>query len=243
MSYTTDAAESVIRFTLNGAERLLRISGRGARDLSLVLRSVLKNKRSGPGKERVQDLLTNGRNVKIFQLPKTLLKAFTCEAKRYGVRFAAVKNLDDKEHPTVDILVSEIEGAKVCRILEKCRDGKADLTRLEAEALDEARRITEAKTMQARQKQKTDPAGNIIEGLVPPDKEEEPVLPMNGAAGRKPLSAPSYKNKERSNGRGGYRKPSVKEALNALRRENETEEREGLGWEIPLKREDGDRER
>ena len=243
MSYTTDAAESVIRITLNGAERLLRVTGRGAVDLTRLLRAVLQNKRSGPGKERIQDFLSTGRNVKIFRLPKSLLKAFTCEAKRYGVRFAAVKNRDDKENPTLDILVSESEGPKVCRILDKCREGKADLSRLEAEALEEAKRYMEEQKVQRVQKQKTDPAGHIIDSLVPTGPEETPPDPLFGAAGRNPLSAPFFKSSERPDDPVGFKKPSVRQALVSLRREKDREDAEGLRFERQVFGKDGDRER
>ena len=139
-----DAAEQIVRMSLEGFEVAVKITGAGAKNIAVLLYSILKEEQKTKGKARLTNLLRSGKPLKIYTLKNDDLRKFAQEAKKYGVLYYAMvdrKNKDPKAE--VDILAPIEDAAKISRIVErfklsavesyivvqeeKTKDGKTDI--------------------------------------------------------------------------------------------------------------------
>lgn len=82
MSNGSDAADQVVRYTLEGTEVALKLSGLAAKNVAAYLIAVLNDSKKTRGKTRITRLLREGKPMKIFQLPTDQLRVFAKEAKK-----------------------------------------------------------------------------------------------------------------------------------------------------------------
>ena len=118
MNMGADAADQVMKMTLQGIEVLARLSGAGAKNLATYLYSILANQQKTRGKTRLVHLLRSGSELKVFAVRREDLPTFIKEAKRYGVLYCALrdkKSLDGM----CDIMVRAEDAAKINRIVER----------------------------------------------------------------------------------------------------------------------------
>ena len=86
MSYSSgEAAEQVVRMTLNGVEVAAKISGKAAERLAVLLYAVLKDQKKTRGKTRLNSMLRSGKELKVFAIGDRDLEKFCREAKKYGM--------------------------------------------------------------------------------------------------------------------------------------------------------------
>ena len=99
-----DAAEQVVRLSLEGFEVAARLSGSAAKNIALLLVSVLKQEQKTKGKARLTNMIKSGKELKVFSIPQKDLKKFTEQAKRYGVLYCVLRDKNTKgENAPVDI--------------------------------------------------------------------------------------------------------------------------------------------
>ena len=76
MSYSSgEAAEQVVRMTLNGVEVAAKISGKAAERLAVLLYAVLKDQKKTRGKTRLNSMLPAERNSRSLPLATEILKS------------------------------------------------------------------------------------------------------------------------------------------------------------------------
>ena len=75
-----DAAEQVVRLSLEGVEVAARISGNGAKNIALLLYAALKEEKKTKGKARLTNMLKSGKELKVYTITQKDLKKFTQEA-------------------------------------------------------------------------------------------------------------------------------------------------------------------
>ena len=194
-----DAAEQIVRLSLEGVEVAAKISGNGAKNIGLLLYAVLKQEQKTKGKARLTSMLKSGKDLKVFTIRQEDLKKFSQEAKRYGVLYCVLK---DKNNPdpkaAVDVIARTDDAAKIQRITERFRFATVDQGSVT--------------TSIEREKDSVFPKSV-------PQKEQRPD-PTSAKTDRGPLSAPDSKQEGRSNGKtGDPSKPSVREKLNGYRAE------------------------
>ena len=117
MNYAGDAAEQIVRMSLEGTEFALRITGAAAKNIAAMLYAVLKEQKKTKGKARVESMLREKRPTTIYKVKKEDCPEFAKQAKRYGVKYAPIPVRKDDN--TVDIMVFEDDAARVNRIVEK----------------------------------------------------------------------------------------------------------------------------
>ena len=91
-----DAAEQVVRLSLEGFEVAARLSGSAAKNIALLLVSVLKQEQKTKGKARLTNMIKSGKELKVFSMPQKYLKKFTEQAKRYGVLYCVLRDKNTK---------------------------------------------------------------------------------------------------------------------------------------------------
>ena len=72
-----DAAEQVVRLSLEGFEVAAKLTGTAAKELTVLLVSVLKQEQKTKGKARLTNMLKSGKELKVFSVPNKDLKKFT----------------------------------------------------------------------------------------------------------------------------------------------------------------------
>lgn len=97
MNYSGEAAEQVVRMSLNGVEVAAKISGKAAERLAVLLYAVLRDQKKTRGKIRLTNMLKSGKELKVFAIKDNELEKFCDEAKKYGVLYCVLKdtNADD----------------------------------------------------------------------------------------------------------------------------------------------------
>ena len=67
-----DAAEQVVRMSLEGAEFALKITGSAAKNLAAALYTVLKDQKKTKGKARIETMLREKRPMTVYTIKKEL---------------------------------------------------------------------------------------------------------------------------------------------------------------------------
>ena len=85
MSYSGEAADQVVRLSLNGVEVAAKLSGSAAKQLAIMIYAILKDQKKTKGKIRLTNMLRSGKELKVFAVKDGDLQKFCEEAKKYGV--------------------------------------------------------------------------------------------------------------------------------------------------------------
>lgn len=121
MSYTSDSADQIVRYSLEGTEVALKLSGLAAKNFAIFAYAVLQDHEKTSGKTKLTKLLKRQKPLKFFTMPEDRMPEFTKEARRHGLLFVPMR---DKTRPrTVEITVLAQDAAKVNRIMDRmCLD-------------------------------------------------------------------------------------------------------------------------
>lgn len=131
----SDAADQVVKYTLEGTEVALKLSGLAAKNVATYLIAVLNENKKTRGRAGIERMLREGKPIKLFQIPTEQLKAFAKESKKYGFLFYA---LLDKHNPApeTDLMVFAKDAARVNRVLDKLSLAVVDVGAIESEIVE-----------------------------------------------------------------------------------------------------------
>ena len=117
MNYGGDAADQIVRYSMEGMEHTLRISGSIAKNLAVLIVAVMKDQKKTRGKTNLLRMLKEQRAMKFFTIPHDRLREFAGEAKSRGLLYVVIR---DKKNPQFsEIMVFADDAAKVNRVLDK----------------------------------------------------------------------------------------------------------------------------
>ncbi|MFR4572903.1 MAG: DUF3801 domain-containing protein [Hominenteromicrobium sp.] len=220
-----DAAEQIVRMSLEGAEVALKITGAAAKNIAAALYTVLKDQKKTKGKARIETMLRQQRPMTIYTVKKEDCPEFARQAKSYGILYAPIpiKKGDD----TIDILVFEDDAGRANRIVEKFKlvaENTASI-KSEIEKSRESRGSEQAPPEQsAPQKSEED---KLVDEMLEKPAQKEKGQPENPAAEKadsfskaaekSPPSAPTSENSSRhAEGTSNPPKKSVREELREI---------------------------
>lgn len=127
MNVSSDAAEQVVRMTLEGMEVVLKISGQGAKLAAARLAAALKEEEKTRGRSRLTSMIKSGKPLKVYEIQQKDLKTFAKEARRYGVLYTVLKDKNDhSENATLDIISRVEDASKIQRITERFKLNTVD---------------------------------------------------------------------------------------------------------------------
>ena len=212
-----DAAEQVVRLSLEGFEVAARLSGSAAKNIALLLVSVLKQEQKTKGKARLTNMIKSGKELKVFSIPQKDLKKFTEQAKRYGVLYCVLRDKNTKgENAPVDIIARAEDASKIQRIVERFELGKVD----KASIVSEAEKAIADREAVEKEKPTKSKSEIIMEEAVrnPMQKEERAnANPSVAKTDKSPLSRQNSEPVDMQTDKGiavdRQKKPSVKEKL------------------------------
>ena len=134
-----DAADQIVRLSLEGFEVAVRLTGSAAKNIAILLASVLKQEISQSnktrGKARLTNMIKSGKELKVFSFQQKDLPKFTEQAKRYGVLYCVLRDKNTKSDTAmVDIIDRAEDAAKIQRISDRFELGKVDKASIVSEA-------------------------------------------------------------------------------------------------------------
>ena len=222
-----DAAEQVVRMSLEGVEVAARITGYGAKNTALLLAAVLKEEQKTKGKARLTSMLKSGKELKVFSVRQKDLQKFSKEAKRYGVLYCVLKDKNNKsENAMVDVIARADDASKIQRITDRFRLATIDTATVMGS-------VEQSRGKLKREWPEMDAADlDRKERIMKPlQKEEQSENPGRARTGARPQSVRDLNEADRSDGSSPGRapdrsRPSVREKLAVYRREYEAEREE-----------------
>ena len=132
MSYSGDAAEQVVRLSLETGEVAVKLAGEGAKQLAILLYAILREQKKTKGKTRLTNMLRSGKELKVFAVKDSDLQLFCREAKKYGVLYCVLKDRDATDGLT-DIMVRAEDASKINRIFERFNLAAVDMAEVRSE--------------------------------------------------------------------------------------------------------------
>ena len=128
MNNAGDAAEQIVRLSLEGTEVALRLTGSAAKNIAAALYTIAKNKDRNKikGHQRLSAMLKSGKELKVFTISEDHLKQFATEAKRYGVVYCALRGKEKSSDGMVDVMVRAEDASKINRIVERFKLATVD---------------------------------------------------------------------------------------------------------------------
>ena len=122
-----DAAEQIVRMSLEGVEVAAKITGSGAKNLAVLIVAVLREEQKTHGKARLSNMIKSGQELKVFTVQQKDLKTFAKEAKRYGVLYSVLREKkNDDPTATVDVIARAGDAPKISRIVERFKLNTVD---------------------------------------------------------------------------------------------------------------------
>ena len=236
-----DAAEQVVRLSLEGVEVAAKISGNGAKNIALLLYATLKQEQKTKGKARLTSMLKSGKELKVYTITQKDLPKFSQEAKRYGVLYCVLKDRNNKDqNAAVDVIARAEDASKIQRITERFKLATVDRADVSLNILKDKDKMFPKDKSVKEALQGGKPEGELVELPDPerglpsaydeepiegrsiedgPKKEDLQVNPSLAKTGRDPLSEPSSTQADRSSGLPGKERPSIREKLNLYKAE------------------------
>ena len=230
-----EAAEQIVRMSLEGFEVAARITGAGAKNIAILLYSILKEEQKTKGKARLTNMLRSGKELKVFTVKNGDLKKFTQEAKKYGVLYCVLADRGNKDpNAEVDVIARAEDASKISRIVERFNLASVDAASIVTEAEKSKGAKTKpkdaAKTAEAKDGQPEPDIGlqgkeekdRLMDALMgkPIKKEENAPNPSLAKTEKSPLSEPTSEQ-QRKSAEGATmiktEKPSVREELRKIK--------------------------
>ena len=141
MTQGGDAAEQIVRLSLEGMEVAVKVSGESAKNIALILMAVLREEHKTKGKARLSSMIRSGKELKVFSVQNKDLEKFAREAKRYGVLYCVLKDKGDRSSTgAADIIARAEDAAKIQRIVDRFGLSKVDRGSAVSEIRDERRK-------------------------------------------------------------------------------------------------------
>ena len=117
MNYGSEPADQVVRYSLEGAEFALRISGTAAKNFFIFAQAVLHDSKKTHGKTHLIRLLKEQKPLKFFTVDKDRMHDFARAAKAHGLLFCPIRDKMDPDH--IEIAILQDDASKANRIIEK----------------------------------------------------------------------------------------------------------------------------
>ena len=237
MNYGGDAADQIVRYSLEGIDYSLRLSGTVAKNLAIFFAAVLKDQKRTYGKTRMVRMLKENRPLKFFTVPSDRLKEFAREGKKRGLLYVVIR--DRKNPGQCEIMVFADDAAKVNRVMDKMnldflRSESGEAVQEVAMEAEQSQNVTEAptETVEMPEGEIQFELGDMEQDFGFEEPEQDPENFMQAQEERNP-SEPSSRSKDTSTGREkseqmerperteGQEKPSVRAELDQIRQEKQ----------------------
>lgn len=213
MNTSSDAAEQIVRLSLEGFEVAAKITGHGSKDVAALLYAVMRDKKKTAGKTHLSSMLKSGKELKVFSVKQNDFKKFTEVAKKYGVLYCAITPKKDRTSDgVIDIMVRAEDAAKINRIVKRFNLSNYDDVAIRSE-IENSKKEKQEKKIDIKNKDRVK-LDDEEKNLKPIKKEKASLNLRLAKIEKSPLSEPSLEMQKSSEvGTKIKNKPSVKVKL------------------------------
>lgn len=175
-----ESAELLMKMMLNGSEVLIRLTGSGAKNVAVLLYSVLREQNKTKGSERLSNMLRSGKKLRVYTFQEKDLPKFKEVAKQYGILYTVLK---EKDHTggVFDVLVRAEDEHKLARVIERFEFSHVDTASLRAEIIKEKEERAAAQKKEPAEK-KEEPKEQATEEKKKAPEEPSAQSPEDKAA-------------------------------------------------------------
>lgn len=237
MNNSGDAAEQVVRLSLEGTEVALKLTGSAAKNIAAAIYAVLKNrdKNKVKGRQRLTGMLKSGKELKVFTISEEHLKQFAKESKRYGVVYCALRGKEKSADGMVDVMVRAEDASKINRIVERFKLSTVDAASIKSEiqkSRDERTEVEKGSEPSAPEQARPEKSeeDRLLDDLLGAPTKKEESAPVNPSAARTEKSLPSAPISEKLNkaaegaAKRAEERPSVRKELRDIQAQRRQEE-------------------
>ena len=225
MNTAGDAAEQIVKMSLNGVEVAAKITGAGAKELAMMIYAILKDQKKTKGKTRLTNMLRSEKPLKVFAVKDSELQLFCKEAKKYGVLYCVLKDKDANDGLT-DIMVRAEDASKINRIFERFKLATADVgevrSEIERQRKEQAQKKKDGEIPTPERTQTEERTDAFLDQLMakPPNApEQQNENPTDGRVAKSRQSEPTSATREGPTRGTLDPRPSVREELKQIRAE------------------------
>ena len=225
MNTAGDAAEQIVKMSLNGVEVAAKITGAGAKELAMMIYAILKDQKKTKGKTRLTNMLRSEKPLKVFAVKDSELQLFCKEAKKYGVLYCVLKDKDANDGLT-DIMVRAEDASKINRIFERFKLATVDVgevrSEIERQRQEQAQQKKDGEIPTPERTQTEERTDAFLDQLMakPPNApEQQNENPTDGRVAKSRQSEPTSATKEGPTRGTLDPRPSVREELKQIRAE------------------------
>ena len=231
MNTSGEAAEQIVRMSLEGFEVAARITGAGAKNIAILLYSILKEEKKTKGKARLTNMLRSGKELKVFTVKNGDLKKFTQEAKKYGVLYCVLADRKNKDpNAEVDVIARAEDASKISRIAERFKLASESTASIvtETEKSKDTKDGQPEPDIGVQEKAEKDKLLDALMGAPVQKEEHAPENPSVAKTEKSPQSEPILEQPKKS-AEGATmtkEKPSVREELRKIKESRKEQEAE-----------------
>ena len=220
MNTSGEAAEQIVRMSLEGFEVAAKITGAGAKNIAVLLYSILKEEKKTKGKARLTNMLRSGKELKVFTVKNGDLKKFTQEAKKYGVLYCVLADRGNKDpNAEVDVIARAEDASKISRIVDKFELATVDAKTINDYATSKQNQaFKDVPTMSDEEHDK------LVKSLMDSMKKEEKSFSENPTTARTTKDASPFEPTSVKAGKEPNiidKRPSVRKELNEIKKQQE----------------------
>lgn len=224
MSTSGDAAEQVVRITLDGVQSVARITGQGALELAKLLLGEIQSPEKTKGRTSLRTMLKSKKPIKVFEIDDKSLKKFCKEARKYGVMYHVLKD-KSKHDGKCDIMIRAEDASKVNRIYERFNLGINHKATIKSDIVKSRNETEQAPGKTHPEKSEED---KFIDELFRKPNQKEKAgneNPSQAKMGESRPSAPISGNKQNRNDTRDTKseRPSVKKQLEEIKQKQQAE--------------------
>ena len=225
MNTAGDAAEQIVKMSLNGVEVAAKITGTGAKELAMMIYAILKDQKKTKGKTRLTNMLRSEKPLKVFAVKDSELQLFCKEAKKYGVLYCVLKDKDAGDGLT-DIMVRAEDASKINRIFERFKLATVDVGEVRSEIERQRQKQQQAPKdgeipapERTQTEERTDAFLDQLMAKPPNAPEQQNENPTDGRVAKSRQSEPTSATREEPTRGTLDPRPSVREELKQIRAE------------------------
>ena len=245
MNNSGDAAEQIVKMSLEGVNAAVRITGAAAKEIAVFLIAAMKNNDKNlklKGKERLNSMLKSGKPLEIFSVKEGDLKKFMQGAKEYGIVYCVVRNTKNNKDGLCDVMVKADDAPKISRLVERYKFATVDKAKIEKNidmsktentaepkgSEQEAPDVNPEKLLQkilGNKEGKSEPDKPETENPKPDKAEKEPTDQQSFFTSNPPTTSPSepISGSEKTPEKNTMNKKSVKEEIREITAAKKTE--------------------
>lgn len=235
MNNSGDAAEQVVRFSLEGTEVALKLTGSAAKNVAAAIYAVLKNrdKNKIKGHQRLTGMLKSGKELKVFTVSEEHLKQFAREAKRYGVVYCALRGKEKSADGMVDVMVRAEDASKINRIVERFKLSTVDAASIKSEIEKSREERSSGEAAAPAPPEQTQPEKSeedrLLDEMLGAPAQREEAAPANPSAARTDKSLPSEPTSKKPSrtaegtAKPAEERPSVRQELREIKAKQQRE--------------------